>query len=492
MPRTLLTFAGSHDPYHGPEDGERPIGPILTAIEYGDFERVVLIATPKMSERTYETEVAINERYPKIGTYLHELDLKDPTNYATIIAGLREIFREVDESITDPEYVVATASGTPQMHACWLLLTQSGEIPATVIQTHPPQFLQPGESPVKIVDIGSPEFPRINPGFTVGADEELSIGEACRKIGIIGDHPLFIDTLEKAANLASFDQNILLLGENGSGKELFRKLIAAFAKRPKNHVETVNCAGLTEQLIDGQLFGYTKGAFTGAIKDTKGHFAKADQGVLFLDELGEIPVALQAKLLRAIENGEIQPLGEAAPVKVDVMLVAATNRDLTQMVEDGDFRMDLYQRFASRITIPPLRDRPSDIPLLANFFLDQWSRRHDRGKSFTPSALRALQEHPWVGNVRELQSTVTNAAINSRGKTTLEADDIPFDRLKPKPYLPTPGPGFSMENYLQEQKRLIVQRALEQANGVKAHAAANLGITPQAIGQYLKRNQDSE
>jgi len=490
--RVLFSFIGFHDPYPPGDESDKPIGPVLTAVEHLGVDRVVLLASANVKERTEQTLEEIQSRHPSVVGEMHMLVLPNPTDYSAIITQVREVFHEVNKEVESPEYIVATASGTAQMHACWLLLTQSGEIPAQVVQTHPPKFLKLGESPVKFINIGSAEFPRIQPGFAVGEDEELSIEAACRSIGIIGEHPIFVRALDEVANLASYNENILILGETGSGKEVFQKLITKMSDRSSQKVVTVNCAGLNAELIDSQLFGHRKGSFTGAVKDALGYFDKADGGILFLDEIGEIPIGLQAKLLRAIEYGEVQPVGGDTHHTVDVMFVAATNRDLSEMIQDGDFRQDLYQRFSSKITIPALRARRTDISLLAIHFLDQWSRNHARGKQFSPEALQALCQYAWPGNVRELQSLVKQSAMGCRSREIIEEADLRFDQTAtPTPYLPTVQEGFNLEAYLTEQRRQIVEDAMSQVNGVKLRAAQLLGMSPQALGQYLSRQAES-
>ncbi len=240
--------------------------------------------------------------------------------------------------------------------------------------------------------------------------------------GMIGAHPLMKQLYSHIERAAQFDDmNIVILGETGSGKDLAARAIHQCSARRKKPYIAVNCASFPETVLDSELFGHEKGAFTGAESAHEGLFRQASGGTLFLDEIGEMSPALQSKLLRAIENQEVRPVG-GKPVKVDVRLVCATHRDLAAAKEEGDFRADLYYRIWDiPITIPGLRERPEDIPLLVRHFLDASSARNNIACSITPEALAALAEHDWPGNVRELASTVRRLAVFAKEGVISEA-----------------------------------------------------------------------
>ena len=238
-----------------------------------------------------------------------EVPLKDPTNYLGILRQLRSHFKKLNVSHPDAEYSISVSSGTPHMHACWLLLAASGEIPATILQSTPPEFVPEGRSLVREIDIHQKDFPSITrplDGPEFADDDDSSIITACRELGIVGEDPAFRRALHEAFVYSQYDDfHVLLLGETGSGKEHFAQFIHHLGPRASRPKITVNCSSIPENLVESQLFGHKKGSFTGATNDYEGKFKSADRGVLFLDEVGELPLAAQAKLLRVLDLGEI-------------------------------------------------------------------------------------------------------------------------------------------------------------------------------------------
>jgi transcriptional regulator with GAF, ATPase, and Fis domain len=278
------------------------------------------------------------------------------------------------------------------------------------------------------------------------------------------------------------------LGETGAGKEYFARFIHHLSRRSAKPLVTINCSSVPENLVESHFFGHKKGAFTGATSDQPGRFLAADGGTLFLDEIGELPLPMQAKLLRFLEEGEIEPVGSTKSVKVDVRVVAATNRDLKTMILNGDFREDLYQRFGSSIQLPPLRQRKTDISKLAAHLLESWNAKHKHQRRFTSSALARLTDYSWPGNVRELRKVVTQSAMLCVGKS-IGPEDLRFDEYvgaRPQLNLPEPIEGFQINEFLDDIKIRLVTRALEKSDRTQAKAARLLGITPQAINQFLK------
>lgn len=251
---------------------------------------------------------------------------------------------------------------------------------------------------------------------------------------------------------------------------------------------TVNCSSIPENLVESQLFGHKKGSFTGASADHEGKFKSADRGVLFLDEIGELPLPAQAKLLRTLDQGEIEPVGSNRPVKVNVRVIAATHRNLREMVVAGTFREDLYQRFGSSVSIPPLRSRKVDIPILSSHLLTSWNNRHQNQKRLSAAAITELVRYPWPGNVRELNRVIQQSAMLTTGKV-VKPEDLRFEeplRATSISSLPEPTEGFKINEFLDEIKLRLIQRAMELNGDVQARAARQLGLTPQAINQFLK------
>jgi transcriptional regulator with GAF, ATPase, and Fis domain len=491
--KVLLTFTGFHDPFAtSSATGEMRAGPILTVVAERSFDRVYLFSTPKAAEISEKTAAAITERHPGVRVEVLEVPLKDPTNYLGILRQLRSHFKKLNVSHPDAEYSISVSSGTPHMHACWLLLAASGEIPATILQSTPPEFVPEGRSLVREIDIHQKDFPTITrplDGPEFAEDDDSSVITACRELGIVGEDPAFRRALHEAFVYSQYDDfHVLLLGETGSGKEHFAQFIHHLGPRASRPMITVNCSSIPENLVESQLFGHKKGSFTGATNDYEGKFKSADRGVLFLDEVGELPLAAQAKLLRVLDQGEIEPVGSTKPVKVNVRVIAATHRNLREMVLAGSFREDLYQRFGSSIAIPPLRSRKVDIPLLAAHLLGAWNATHQHQKRLAPAAVNELIRYPWPGNVRELRRVIQQSAMFAHGKL-IQPEDLRFEtplRTNPMSALPDPSEGFRINEFLDEIKLHLIQRAMELGGGVQARAARLLGITPQAINQLLK------
>jgi DNA-binding NtrC family response regulator len=489
----LLTFTGFHDPFViSGVDGEMDSGPILTVVGDRAFDHVYLFGTPRLADKTEEARLAIMDRHPSTGVTVLEVPLKDPTNYLGILRQLRSHFKNIREAHPDARYSISVSSGTPHMHASWILLAASGEIPAKILQSTPPEFVPEGKSRVKEIDLTQPDFPQITRPIRepeTREDDGAEIADACRELGMVGQDPSFLKALREARVYAQYDDvHVLLLGETGSGKEYFARLIHQLSARSGRPLVTVNCSSIPENLVESQLFGHKRGAFTGASSDQDGKFKAADRGVVFLDELGELPLGAQAKLLRVLEGGEIEPVGAARTVRVDVKVIAATNRDLRTMVQEGTFREDLYQRFGSSVNVPSLRQRRSDILPLALHILTSWNARHQKQKRFTTDALAKLSESAWPGNVRELRKVVTQSAMLCSGKA-IGVEDLRFDEFVPgkQPFhLPEPEEGFNLTSFLEETKHRLIERALEKSNHVQSRAARLLDLTPQAVNQHLK------
>lgn len=493
--RILLSFTGFHDPFPSSRiEGDARIGPILTVLSERQFDLLYLFSTPKMASVSEDTRKAIEIRHPGVRVWILDVPLRDPTNYLGILRQLRGHFSKILLAHPDAEFQISISSGTPQMHACWLLLVASGEIPATILQSTPPEFVADGGSCVKDVDLSGGDFPHVvmrpSQSMVRGRDDDLA---AVRQdLGIVGSDPAFLKSIQEAATYAEYDEiHVLLLGETGTGKECFTQLVHHLSNRAHRPLVTVNCSSIPAELAESQLFGHRKGSFTGASSDHDGKFKAADGGILFLDELGELPPAVQAKLLRALEYGEIEPVGASKPVRVNVRVIAATNRDLRQMVADGGFREDLYQRFGAVVAIPPLRQRRIDIPLLAMHLIGEWNRRHQKQRALTGKALTALTRHLWPGNIRELRRVISQSAMLSN-KTTLSEQDLRFEipvSNVSASAIPEPDPGFVLNEFLESMKRRIIDRALEKSGGVQAPAARMLGCSPQALNQYFKNSK---
>ncbi|MBM4149657.1 MAG: AAA family ATPase [Lentisphaerae bacterium] len=280
------------------------------------------------------------------------------------------------------------------------------------------------------------------------------------------------------ADLASVDSTVLILGETGTGKELVARAIHEASGRKDKPLIVMNCAGLSDSLINSQLFGHKKGAFTDAVSDQKGFFEAANEGTLLLDEIGDIPMNTQTRILRALEQKEIVRIGETVPRAVDVRVLAATHKDLDEEVRKGSFRADLLYRIrVARVSLPPLRARKDDIELLADTFLARIARNSSKpARSFSPDAVAALRSYPWPGNVRELRNAVEYALITCRTQE-VSPQDLP-------PELAAGRDGSRDSDHGSERNRIA--RAIEQAGGSRDEAAALLGISRATLFRRMK------
>jgi len=496
MMDVLLTFTGFHDPYFkGLIDQEEQPGPILSLLTTRSFDHIFLFDTPNTQRVTAEIKEAITKIHHGSEVHVLQINLSDPTNYEEIFGGLRTHLHRILEEFTAARFFVAVASGTPHMHACWVLLTASGEIPARILHVRPPHFVTKQHPLVTEVDLSSREFPTVRfQDRPVPVEEsQLDVNSVRWKLGIIGDHPTIQRPLEMGAMLAPSQAPILILGETGTGKELFARYIHRLSGRPREVFVAVNCAAIPEDLVESLLFGHKKGAFTGAINDQVGKFDMADKGTLFLDELGELPVLAQAKLLRVLQDGLVEPIGQAKAHMVDVRIVGATNRDLRKLVRQGKFREDLFYRLnVGEIKLPPLRERRSDIPKLALHILDRLNGSLRRPKRLSAEALSRMQTHNWAGNVRDLENVIERSVRLCR-KDVLDADDLlitePVAYADPLDALPGPYEGFSLDEFLGSARKQMILRALEAASGNQSQAARMLGITPQAVHKFLQQSK---
>ncbi len=303
--------------------------------------------------------------------------------------------------------------------------------------------------------------------------------------GIIGSSLALRRTLEVVRQAAPSSATVVLQGESGTGKELLARALHEHSPRADGPFIAVNLAALPETIVEGELFGAEKGAYTGAVSRREGRFELAHGGTLFLDEIAEVPAQVQVKLLRVLQEGEFERLGGASPIRVDVRIVAATNRDLTEEVREGRFRQDLFYRVSViTVDVPPLRERREDIPLLATHFLQVYAEENDRPRlSLTPEAMEVLETYDWPGNVRELQGVVERAVVLTRGKV-IEPADLPAsvraggeaDGNQITVQLGTP---------LEEVERRVIRETLRMTKGNKQLASRLLGIATRTIYRKL-------
>jgi len=303
----------------------------------------------------------------------------------------------------------------------------------------------------------------------------------------IGDSNPMKRVFEKIAVVAATEATVLITGESGTGKELVANAIHLNSDRKERPMIMINCAALPESLLESELFGHEQGAFTGAMKQHKGRFQQAHRSSIFLDEIVEMSPSTQAKVLRVIQGREVEPLGGTGTVKVDVRVIAATNKDLPQEVQEGRFREDLYYRLnVFEIEMPPLRKRREDIPQLAAFFLKRYAQKNRKSiKAFTAKAMDALMRHSWSGNVRELENTVERAVIMCRGET-IKSMDLPKYVMTDQESGEGAGIRLTTGRSLKEVEKEMILRTLREVGGNRTHAAKILGISRRTLQLKIK------
>jgi two-component system response regulator HydG len=317
---------------------------------------------------------------------------------------------------------------------------------------------------------------------------------------MVGRSPTMHSLLEMIALIAPSEATVLITGESGTGKSLVARAIHANSPRREKPLVEVNCAAIPENLIESELFGHEKGAFTGADRQRQGRFSQAHGGAVFLDEIGEMPLLMQAKLLRALQEGDIQRVGSDRSISVDVRVLAASNRQLEQMVAEGQFREDLYYRLnVVKLEVPPLRERTEDIPLLAQHFWEHFAKKnHKTIKGITPQAMDLLLKHSWPGNIRELENVMERAVILLQGEYISEKElPLTLQQITPGDTLPEP-PSLKAEFAtdadltLAELEKQLILRVLKETEGNKSETARRLGITRRTLQLKLKKYAEED
>ena len=357
-----------------------------------------------------------------------------------------------------------------------ILLTAHGNIPDGVqaIKNGAFDYITKGDDNNRIVPLLSKATEKVLLNKQ-GHNSEKRTGEKYTFDSILGKSRAIKEAIALAQKVASTDVPVLLTGETGTGKEVFAQAIHQNSKRAKKNFVAVNCSSFSKELLESEMFGHKAGSFTGALKDKKGLFEEADNGTIFLDEIGEMAFELQAKLLRILETGEYIKIGETKPTKVNVRIIAATNRNLKTEISENHFREDLFYRLSVfQIHLPPLRDRKEDIPLLTEAFIHNFSKKLSCNiQEIKPDFLNALKQQPWKGNIRELRNTIERSLIVCNGNS-LDIEDLPLE-IQNNHYEQNDGQTFSDFELAAMEKRHI-SRVLEYTKGNKTETARLLKI----------------
>jgi len=478
MEKALLTFIGNNDCL-----SDRP-GAILTVLENQRFDKVFLLYNhDKYLEAATRIFKYCREKYPMTKVTYVETLISDPTDYNIVYPAMYSVVKKIVNDNKGLDFIISITSGTPTMHSCWLLLQQGGVIDANLIQVQK-------ETGITLVDLNIDDFPQIKKIDRVKAElTKLSRENKILKSrllefdNIIGTSSEIQKVKEQIKSFASTDLSIFISGESGTGKELVAKSIHYNSTRKEKPLITVNCSAINPNLFESEFFGHKKGSFTGALTDKPGKFKLADEGTIFLDEVGDLPLEMQAKLLRVLENGKIQVVG-GKEESVDVRVISATNKDIKKMVRDGDFRDDLFYRLVrGQIELPPLRQRGNDIVQIANFILDGLNKRNNENKVFNKSAVDLIKKYKWSGNIRQLKNAVESAFYLSGREITNDSINI-VEFSNRRESIEIPKEGIDLHNNILPK---YYRAALNMANGNKSEAAKLLGLEPHTFRARLEK-----
>ena len=494
----LVAWIGKTD--HEAAEGllGKDLGPIATAlVGEARYSRVYLLTNYEFSRsKRYCSWLEKTAGYAAKQVDLYQVDLNSPIDYGGIYEAVSGNLKDADLPRDDVELTFHLSPGTPAMAAIWIILAKT-RFPAKLIQTSRERGLEPVNFFFDLANDFLPEF------LQRSGERIARLSEGAKELApefakIIHRSAVVRRQIELARRIAALDVPALILGETGTGKELFAEAIHAASPRAGKAFVAVNCGAIAPEMANSELFGHKRGAFTGAVAGRKGHFLEANGGTLFLDEVGDLPLDTQVRLLRALQAGEVTPLGESKHVKVDVRVIAATHRDLAADVCAGRFREDLFHRLAVGILrLPPLRDREQDVTLLLDHFLaqinsDARDRPESQEKRLSSGARKVLTSYAWPGNIRELYHTLVRASIWSVGDE-ITADDARGallqieqrgDSILGRPITQ----GFDLRGILDDVARDYIARALKQSGDRKSVAAELLGFPNyQTFGNWMKR-----
>ena len=481
----LISWVGNAD--HEAAEGKRAneLGPIASAVSLHEpaFDRILLL-TNYDYERTRQYTQWMEKVTGYAGTDLYHIDLSSPIDYSSVYSQVCAQLKQAGLPRKEVELTYHLSPGTPAMAAVWIILAKT-RFPAKLIQTSKEKGLERVDFFFDLANEFLPEFlQRSSERISRLSNDEPKPAPEFGKI-IHGSRAMR-EQITLAHKMAAHDVPVLILGETGTGKELFAEAIHCASSRRHQPFIAINCGAIPKETVSSELFGHKKGAFTGAVADRLGHFREAEGGILFLDEIGDLPLDAQVRLLRALQQQEVTPLGASTPVKVNVRVIAATHRDLAGDVVEGRFREDLFHRLAVGILrLPPLREREGDLDLLVDYLLakinaDVAERPEAHHKEISSGARALLHTHNWPGNIRELYHTLLRAVIWS-GSAVIDEIDIERSLLVVRGrdgdvLNRSLGPGFDLQALLDEVSRHYIRRALQQCGNKKKRAAELLGF----------------
>jgi DNA-binding NtrC family response regulator len=493
---TLVSWIGDTDLRASRQQDDVGLGPIGQACSARRYDRIVLLANyPEKDINDYRKWL---KKLVDCKVDIQSKSLSSPMNFGEIYESARGAVGQILESEDrDKQLVFHISPGTSAMAAVWIILAKT-RFPAELIQSSAKYGVQTASVPFDIAADFIPDLLR-NSDAKLKQLSAAEPPETPEFADIIHRSQAMRRIVARARYVAPRSVPVLLEGASGTGKELFARAIHKASVRREKPFVPVNCGAIPPDLVEAELFGHEKGAFTGATDARPGYFENADNGTLFLDEIGELPLAAQVKLLRALQEGEVRRLGGKHAKKVDVRIIAATNRDLLEEISSGRFRADLFYRLAvAVIKLPPLKEREGDISLLVDKLLGQINKESSTEPGYSDKLLsvgarKLMLRHSWPGNVRELLNTLRRAAIWSEGKE-ITADDV-RDALLPETtesgaeILDKPlGEDLDLPNLLETVAQHYLRRAMDESRGNKSVAAKLVGLPSyQTLSNWLVR-----
>ena len=497
MKRILICWIGNADLRASEGDESVGAGPIAQALEVREFDEVCLMADyPKARVDPYLAWLKNRTETPQ---RLFSEKLSGPTQFGEIYeAAVRVCTAVLDQRADRIALTFHLSPGTPAMAAVWIILAKT-RFPAELIESSMVHGVQTAAVPFDISAEFLPDLLR-QPDAQLRSLSEERPAESASFEDVQYRSDGMARLVERARRVAVRNIPVLLEGESGTGKELFARAIHKHSPRKAAPFVAVNCGAIPPNLVEAELFGHEKGAFTGAQSRREGHFESADKGTLFLDEIGELPQDVQVRLLRVLEEREVVRIGSSKPIAVDVRIIAATNRNLIEEVGAGRFREDLFYRLVvAYLNLPPLRDRTGDLGLLIDHALAQINRESYeeqpgyKHKKISAGARNLLLNHRWPGNVRELQNTLRRAMVWADGERLTKADIaeaiLPAFGKRTEGILNRPlGAGFSLKDLIDEVAKHYLDRALKESN-TKKEAAELVGLSsPQTFANWAKKH----
>jgi transcriptional regulator with GAF, ATPase, and Fis domain len=496
MKQHLLTFIGDNDCKLPQQTGA-----ILNLLARKSFDRVSIL----YSAERYISGIAAIQQYAKArweNVLIRPVEalVENPTDYNTVYPAMFAAASAILKEFPQDEFTVSVTSGTPTMHSSWIFLVKGGVIPASMVQIA-------RDGTITDIHLELDDFPEIRRIDTIKAQNTwlhrenrqlrktlLSGSEKVQNVStlendrILGQSPAILEMKKQLARIAPTDIAVFISGESGTGKELAAQTIHQNSPRRNKAFVAINCGAIPEALFESEFFGHVKGSFTGAVSDRKGKLREADGGSLFLDEVAELPLTMQVKLLRILQEGEFSAVGDEKVQSVNLRIISATNSKLREAVAEGRFRRDLFYRLVQfELNLPPLRERGDDCLLIARQLLQSLNEKHHKSITFHKETEKKIVNAVWEGNIRQLISAVQVAW--QLAEDTIQPEDLIIaEGFQTQLQFPFPEEGISLEKHI---KPAYFRLAMEKAQGNAEKAAALLGMNGPAFrAQWRKMNEE--